>query len=551
MHHAVAPTRNVSGYSSHPYQVKGFSVSTPPSAPVGRGHHLLSAVGTISFYTLLSRILGFARDVVIARGFGSGMDADAFFVAQKLPNFLRRLFAEGAFATAFVPVFSTYKVQGDAAATREMVMVVFTALAAILMVVVALGELAMPLLLMVIAPGFGDDPEKYRLTVDLTRITFPYILLISLVAMAGGVLNSFRRFAVPAATPILLNVFIILGAVYAAPWFERPSIGLALGILIGGVVQLLVQFPAMARLGMPLGLRWNPRHPAIRRILTLMGPSVLGVSVAQISLILDTFLASWLPVGSISYLYYADRLVEFPLGLIGIAMATAILPALSAKAARGDEKGLNADLEFALRVVALINVPASVALVVLREPILVMLFQGGAFNAQTTEATSQALLAYSCGLMAFTGVKVVAPAFFARHDTRTPVRVAIVCLLINMVLNVILMFPLKHVGLALATTLTSYLNVTLLLFFLHRQTGFRFGRPFLVTLGKTLLASAIMGFGLTWGRDMFCHPGLSTLKLSLILPAIMLGGMVLYLLAVWVLRVAELKELQRMIKRAP
>ncbi|MEO5369246.1 MAG: murein biosynthesis integral membrane protein MurJ [Magnetococcus sp. DMHC-1] len=517
----------------------------PPSAPSGRGHHLLRAVGTISFFTLLSRILGFVRDVVIARGFGSGMEADAFFVAQKLPNFLRRLFAEGAFATAFVPVFSTYKVQDDLAATRHMVMVVFTALAAILMVVVALGELAMPLLLMVIAPGFGDDPEKYRLTVDLTRITFPYILLISLVAMAGGVLNSYRRFAIPAATPILLNVFIILGALVAAPWFERPVVGLALGILVGGIVQLLVQFPAMARLGLPLGLRWDPRHPAIRRILHLMGPSILGVSVAQISLILDTFLASWLPVGSISYLYYADRLVEFPLGLIGIAMATAILPALAAKAARNDEQGLNADLEFALRVVTLVNLPASVALVILREPILVMLFQGGAFDAHTTHATSQALLAYSCGLMAFTGVKVVAPAFFARHDTRTPVRVAVFCLVINMVLNVILMFPLKHVGLALATTLTSYLNVTLLLYYLHRQTGFRLGRPFLVTLGKTLLASAAMGGGLIWGRDTFWHAGLSTLKQTLILPAIIVAGMVLYLVAIWILRTSELKEMQK------
>ncbi|MBF0426147.1 MAG: murein biosynthesis integral membrane protein MurJ [Magnetococcales bacterium] len=524
-------------------------MSTPSERPAGRGHHLISAVGTISFYTLLSRVLGFARDVVIARGFGSGMDADAFFVAQKLPNFLRRLFAEGAFATAFVPVFSTYKVQDDVAATRQMVAAVFTALAAILMVVVALGELTMPYLLMVIAPGFGDTPEKYTLTVDLTRITFPYILLISLVAMVGGVLNSYRRFAVPAATPILLNVFIILGAVFAAPWFERPSVGLALGILIGGIVQLAVQFPAMTRLGMPLGLRWDPRHPAIRRILTLMGPSVLGVSVAQISLILDTFLASWLPSGSISYLYYADRLVEFPLGLIGIAMATAILPTLSAKAARNDEQGLNADLAFAMRVVTLINLPASVALIVLREPILVMLFQGGAFSAETTAATSQALLAYSSGLIAFTGVKVVAPAFFARHDTRTPVRVAIVCLVINMVLNVILMFPLKHVGLALATTLTSYLNVSLLLFYLHRQTGFRLGGAFLVTIVKTLLASLVMGVGLAWGVGLFWHSGLSTFKQALILPAIMVGGMVLYVVAAWVLRMSEIDDLWRMLKK--
>ncbi|MBF0367906.1 MAG: murein biosynthesis integral membrane protein MurJ [Magnetococcales bacterium] len=518
--------------------------SSPISAAKGPGRRLLRAVGTISFYTLLSRIMGFARDVVIARGFGAGMGADAFFVALKLPNFLRRLFAEGAFGTAFVPVFSDYLARGDERETRRAAQAVFTLLTLALTVVVMVGQVIMPLLIMISAPGFVDDAEKYQLTIDLTRITFPYIGLISLVALAGGILNSHRRFALPAATPILLNVFLILGALVIAPYFERPAMGLAIGVFLGGVAQLAIQLPALKRLGLPFRFRWEPNHPAIKRILTLMGPSILGVSVAQINLVFDILLASLLPAGSISYLYYADRLVEFPLGLVGIAMATAILPALSARAANQDIPGLKRELDFALRVVVVINIPATVGLIALREPILSLLFERGAFDPETTRLTAQALLAYSVGLIAFSGVKVIAPAFYAMKDTRTPVRIAIICLLSNMVLNVILMFPLQHAGLALASSLASFLNVGLLLKHLRGKLGFTLSRAVIPAFWKTCLASGVMFAFLELARVVYWQGGLTTLEKGLFLMPVILGGMVLFL---GVARVLKLKELTDMI----
>ncbi|MBF0455043.1 MAG: murein biosynthesis integral membrane protein MurJ [Magnetococcales bacterium] len=503
----------------------------------------MRAVGTISFFTLLSRLLGFVRDVVIARFFGAGMGADAFFVALKLPNFLRRLFAEGAFSTAFVPVFSDYIAKGDDGSTREAARAVFTALSVVLLGVVAVGQLLMPLLILIIAPGFSDDPEKVQLTVDLTRITFPYIFFISLVALAGGILNSFHRFALPAATPILLNVSLIIGAVYLSPLMERPALGLAFGVLLGGITQLAIQLPALARIGMPFAFSWNWKHPAIQRILFLMGPSVLGVSVAQVNLLFDIFLASWLAEGSISYLYYADRLVEFPLGLIGIAMGTAILPALSAKAAGGDRQGLCHDLDFGLRLVLMINIPATVGLVVLREPILSLLFERGAFDENATYLTAQALLAYGLGLTAFSAIKVLAPAFYAMKDTRTPVRIAIICMSSNMVLNVLLMIPLQHVGLALATTLSAFLNAFLLLRGLDKKVGYRIGRKFMITMGKTAIASGLLWIFLELALLSFWHGPTQTMEKALILlPLIFFGGL-LFGLVIWLLKGEEMGAL--------
>ncbi|WP_130472817.1 murein biosynthesis integral membrane protein MurJ, partial [Candidatus Magnetaquicoccus inordinatus] len=358
--------------------------SPPPTVaaptPVQSRRHLMRAMGTISLFTLLSRIMGFVRDMVMAHHFGAGMGADAFFVAFKLPNFLRRLFAEGAFNTAFIPVFSDYVASGNREAAREAAQAVFTALTVILLLVVVLGQLFMPFVVYVAAPGFADQPEQFQLTVELTRITFPYILFISLVAMASGILNCYQQFALPAVNPLLLNLSLIFGALVLAPHLSQPTMGLAIGVLLGGIVQLALLWPALKRLGIPLRLRWQSirgaqRHPAIGRLLTLMGPSVLGVSVAQINLLVDLFIASWLPVGSISYLYYADRLVEFPLGLIGIAMGTAILPSFSARVAHNDLDGLRHDLDFALRLMLLINIPATAGLIALREPILSLLFE--------------------------------------------------------------------------------------------------------------------------------------------------------------------------------
>ncbi|ABK45911.1 integral membrane protein MviN [Magnetococcus marinus MC-1] len=525
-------------------------VSLPSSAHNQR-RGLLRAVGTISFYTLLSRILGFIRDIVIARGFGAGMGADAFFVALKLPNFLRRLFAEGAFSTAFVPVFADYLAAGDTQQTQRAAQAIFTQLLLVLMVIVALAQLFMPWLIMAAAPGFLDQPDKYQLTVDLTRITFPYILFISLVALAGGILNSHQRFAVPAATPMLLNLSLIGAALFLTPYVERPAEALAWGVFLGGAAQLLVQWPALKQIGFTVRLRWEPKHSAIGRILRLMGPSILGVSVAQVNLLFDILLASFLSSGAISYLYYADRLVEFPLGLIGIAMGTAILPALSAHAAKNDDAALNHDLDFALRLIFLINLPAMVGLIMLREPILALLFERGAFGSETTHLTGNALFAYAMGLMAFASVKVLAPAFYARKDTKTPVRIAIICMITNMFLNVILMFPLGYVGLALATTLSSYLNMLLLLRALKKRTGFKPHGGFFKVLLKGTLATMMMAAGI-WAMHghVWPHGGdvTTTQRAVALLPTIGVG-VALFLLTAWLLKLEELQMLVGLLKR--
>lgn len=477
------------------------------------------------------------------------MGADVFFVAQKLPNFLRRLFAEGAFSTAFVPVFADYLAAGDHKATQEAVQSVFTHLATLLLIVVALGQIFMPALIFVVAPGFIDDMEKFDLAVTLTRITFPYIFFISLAALAAGILNSYQKFAIPAATSILLNLAIIFGAIVLSSYTAHPTMGLAIGLLLGGILQLGFQMPAIIRLGLAFKFRWNPKHPAIRRILALMGPSVLGVSVAQINLLFDLFLASWLPVGSISYLYYADRLLEFPLGLIGIALGTAILPTLSAKAAQGNHEGFKNDLDLALRVIAFLTLPATMSMILLREPMLALLFERGAFAPETTHLTANALLAYSIGLIALSVVKVTAPAFYAMKDTRTPVRIAITCLIFNMIMNILLMIPLQHVGLALATSLGGFLNAGLLLRALHRQAGFSLSRALGITLFKASIASGIMSLFFLLARDTLWPLAHSGTTQAAVLIAMLVCGSLLYGLTAILLRMQETNFLIRILTR--
>ncbi|MBF0132458.1 MAG: murein biosynthesis integral membrane protein MurJ [Magnetococcales bacterium] len=512
-------------------------------------HSLLRSAGVVSFFTLLSRILGFARDVVIARGFGAGMGADAFIVALKLPNFLRRLFAEGAFSTAFVPVFSDYMVREDRQETHDAVKAVFSMLLVTLTLLVLACQLLMPWLIFLLAPGFSDNPEKIQLTIDLTRITFPYILFIALVALAGGILNSHNRFAIPAATPMLLNISLIGCAVFLAPHLQEPTTGLAIGVFLGGVTQLALQWPALKQIGMGFQWRWDPRHPAIKRILQLMGPSVLGVSVAQINLLFDLFLASWLPQGSISYLYYADRLVEFPLGLVGIAMATAILPALSARAAAGDIDGLHEQLNTGLRFTLMLNLPATAALILLREPLISFLFERGAFTAEATRMAAQALLAYGVGLTFYSLIKVTAPAFYALKDTRTPVRIAIFAMISNMVLNLILMGPLQHAGLALATSLSALLNAGLLLFMLHKKTGFVPLPGFWVMCVKTILATIVMAALLTIMVPYLENDALSLTSRSLLLTGVIIAAAFMYFATAWLLGIPEVKLIQTIVTR--
>jgi putative peptidoglycan lipid II flippase len=535
--------------SSEPEYV---TADSPP--PIQSRRNLLRAMGTISLFTLLSRIMGFLRDMVMAHHFGAGMGADAFFVAFKLPNFLRRLFAEGAFNTAFIPVFSEYVARGDREAAREAAQAIFSALTVILLLVVLLGQLFMPFVVYIAAPGFADQPDKFQLTVELTRVTFPYILFISLVAMASGILNCYQKFALPAVNPLLLNLCLIFGTLILAPHLEQPTMGLAIGVFLGGIVQLALLWPALKQLGIPLKFRWQlvarqSRHPAIGRLLTLMGPSVLGVSVAQINLLVDLFIASWLPAGSISYLYYADRLVEFPLGLIGIAMGTAILPRFSARVAHNDLDGLRHDLDFALRLMLFINIPATAGLLAMGEPILSLLFERGAFNNEITQLTAQALFAYGAGLSAFSAIKIAAPVFYSLKDTRTPVKIAVTCMLANILFSLLLMGPLQHAGLALATTLSAFLNAGLLFYHLRAKVDYHPGPAVWRLLLKTLLATAVMTLFLFWGHATYWQATASTASKAMILLPLLLTGALLFAVTTWLLGMDEPRALLRNLKR--
>jgi len=423
---------------------------------------LLRSSSIVGAMTMISRVLGLARDVVIANFFGAGAGADAFFVAFKIPNFLRRLFAEGAFSQAFVPVLSEYRVQRSALETRQLVNAVAGTLGIILLAITLLAVLGAPVLTTLFAPGFYDEPDKFALTVEMLRITFPYLALISLTAFAGGILNSYGQFAVPAFTPVLLNLSLI-GSVYLLTPYLEPSVkALAWGVMIAGCAQLFFQLPFLARINLLPTPCVDARHQGVRRIVKLMIPALFGVSVSQINLLLDTVLASFLVTGSISWLYYADRLTELPLGVFGIAIATVILPVLSRKNTDSQGSGFSATLDWAVRGVLLIGLPSTVALIILADPLIATLFQHGALTPHDVVMSANSLQAYSLGLIFFMLIKVLATGYFSRQDTKTPVKVGIVAMVVNMVFNLMFILPLAHVGLALATSLSASVNAALL-----------------------------------------------------------------------------------------
>lgn len=441
--------------SAEPEKTSGNSEL--PKAP-----GLLRSSGVVGIMTMLSRVLGLVRDMVIARYFGAGAGADAFFVAFKIPNFLRRLFAEGAFSQAFVPVLSSYREQQSVDEVRGLVNAVAGSLGLVLLGVTLVAMLGAPMLTAVFAPGFLGDDLKFALASDMLRITFPYLLLISLTAFAGGILNSYDRFAIPAFTPVLLNLAMIGAAIFLTPLMDTPVMALAWGVFIAGALQLFFQLPFLMRLGLLPRPRVDYRHEGVRRILKLMVPALFGVSVSQINLLLDTVLASFLQTGSVSWLYYSDRLSELPLGVFGIAIATVILPSLSRKHAAASADQFAATLDWAVRAVLLIGVPAAIALGLLAEPLIATLFHYGEVTDRDVAMSAQSLRAYSAGLLAFMLIKVLAPGFFAREDTSTPVKIGIIAMIANMVFNLALIFPLAHAGLALATSLSAWLNAWLL-----------------------------------------------------------------------------------------
>lgn len=464
-----------------------------------KGRSLLQSTMIVSAMTLISRVLGLVRDRVIAQFFGAGMGADAFFVAFRIPNFLRRLFAEGAFSQAFVPIISEYKTNRTHEETQTLVNNVAGVLGLALSVVTILGVIAAPVLIYLFAPGFSDDQPKFDLTVSLLQITFPYILFISLTSLAGGILNTYRHFAGPAFTPVFLNICMIGSAIGLSPYFETPVTALAWGVFFGGLVQLLFQFPFLRKVRLVPIPSLKKVDDGVKRILRLMGPAVFGVSVSQINLLFDTLIASFLITGSVSWLYYADRLLEFPLGLFGIALGTVILPSLSEKHASGSADHFSSMLDWAFRIVWLIALPSSIGLALLAQPMLCTLFQYGEFGAEDVTRSSYALVAYSFGLLGFTMIKVLAPGYYSRQDTKTPVRIGIIAMVANMVFNVILVFPLAHAGLALATALSAFLNAGLLFWGLYKTGVYQARAGWMLYLLRIFSAAVVMALVLWFG----------------------------------------------------
>jgi len=434
--------------------------------------NLLRTLATVSSLTMVSRILGYARDFFIARAFGASLATDAFFVAFKIPNLLRRLFAEGAFSQAFVPILAEYRNRASPQDTKALIDIVSTLLLLALVVAAALGVVAAPFIIYATAPGWGDEPEKFALAVSLLRVTFPYIIFISLVSLAAGILNTWGRFSVPALTPALLNVSIIAGAALLADRFDPPVMVLAWAVFVGGALQLAFQVPFLVRLGLLPRWRIDFSHPGLRRVLLLMAPAVFGLSVSQISQLLNQVFASFLPTGSVSWLYYADRLMELPNGLLGVALGTILLPSLSKYHATRNALEYNRLLDWGLRITVLLGVPSAVALAVLAMPLITMLFHYGRFSAEDAWMTRQALIAYSAGLIGMVLVKILAPAFFAKQNVATPVKFGIAALVATQLLNLVLVVPLHHAGLALSIALGACLNAALLYFGLRRHAIF-------------------------------------------------------------------------------
>ena len=508
-------------------------------------HGVVRAVGTIGAATLVSRVLGFARDMVVARAFGAGPVTDAFFVAFRIPNLLRRLLAEGALSTAIIPVFTESLHRGGRAEFVRIVRAVSGVAVVVLCVVSGLGMLLAPWIVRVMAPGWTADPPLVALAGSLTRFMFPYLLLVGLAALAMGALNAQHRFFTAALGPAVLNLAMILAVLGLASRMSPPIFSLAVGVLVGGAGQLLVQLPELTRLGVPLRPAREWTHPAVRTIAARLWPAVFALAAVQVTVLVNTLLASLLPQGTVSYLYYADRVMEFPLGVFGIALATAVLPGMAAQAARGEHRGLTETLGFALRLSAFIAVPAAVGLLVLGHPIVRLLFQRGEFSGSDALATTQALAGYAVGLPAFSATRIAAQTFYALGDTRTPLWAGLASVVANVALAVSLMWPLQHAGLALASSLSAYVNLLLLGWLLRRRLGRIGAREILVSLVRTCLASAALWI---WCALVGSRLGAGWAGALHTLGALVVGALV-YAAAAAVVRAPELRALVGMLRR--
>ncbi len=475
---------------------------------------LFKAASTISVLTLASRVTGLVREFLIAAAFGASAMTDAFNVAFRIPNLFRRLFAEGAFSQAFVPALAHSKERDGEEATKRLINSVATILAWALLLTCAIGVVAAPILVWMLASGFKKDPHAFDVAVLLTRFMFPYIGFMSLVALAAGILNTWKRFAVPAATPVLLNVCMILAAWLLAPVLERqgiePIFAMAVGVMAGGVLQLAVQLPALARLGLfpRVGLGWNSiraawQDPGMRGVLRTMAPALLGVGVAQISLLINTQIASWLPAGSVSWLSYADRLMEFPTAMLGVALGVVLMPQLASAKAANDPERYSAMLDWGLRLVLLLSVPSAVALLVFAQPLVATLFHYGAFQDNDVRQVSLALALYGVGLLGLVAIKVLAPGYYASRDMKTPVKIAVTVLVITQLLNIVLVPWLQHAGLALSIGIGALINAAWLLIGLMRRGSYKPSPGWGMFALQVLAATACLGIFLTWAAYAF------------------------------------------------
>ena len=507
----------------------------------------MKSTAMVGVMTLVSRILGFVRDMLIARYFGADAATDAFFVAFRIPNFLRRLFAEGSFAQAFVPMLSEHKEKHDSAGMRRFLDRASGSLALIVLLASLAGMLAAPALILVFAPGFWVQDAQFELSSAMLRITFPYLFFVTLTAFAGGILNAHGRFAIPAFTPALLNISMIGAALWLAPRLPQPVTALAWGVLLAGFAQLALQIPALAAAGLLPRPRIGFDDPEVRLLLKRMAPAIFGVSVTQVNLLVDTLMASFLVTGSVSWLYYSDRLVEFPLGVFGVAMGTAILPHLSKSHARKDAAGFSHALDWGLRWVLLIGLPATVGLAGLAEPLMSTLFQYDEFGSRDVEMGGRSLMTYSLGLVGFIAVKVLASGFSARHDLATPVRHGVYAMIANAVLGAALVYPLSRIGwghaaLALSTALAALFNAGLLLVRLIQAGVLRPEPGWWAYLTRLLLGNGLMGFVLIhFTRDLPWSSWSSHERIAALLLWIATGGAA-YFAALWLsgLRPAQL-----------
>lgn len=505
---------------------------------------------TVGFFTLISRVAGLARDMAIAYVFGTLASADAFFVAFRIPNLLRRLFAEGALTVSFVPVF-TQSLKKSHEEARRVSDVSFTLLAVVLIGVSGLGVLISPWLVKLTAWGFSRDPEKFELAVFLTRVMFPYILLVSLAAWAMGVLNSLKHFAAPAASSIFMNLGIIAGALWLASHFDPPVLGLALGVLLGGLLQLGIHFPVLLRLRFFPRIQWDPGHPAVKRVVGMMIPAAYGAAVYQFNVIVITLLASFLPSGSISYLWYADRVMEFPLGVFAISLATVILPTLADHAADQNLKALKETFGFALRLVFFVTIPAAAGLMILSDEIIRVLFERGNFGGDSAGLTGRALVCFAVGLPFISAVRVTSNAFYSLQDSKTPVRVANLSVVVNVLFSLILMGPLKHAGLALAVSLASLFNFAMHLIDFRKKVGALGLRKIAFGTGRTMIAAAAMAAGI-WALKRHIpllagYEGRWAEAARLLI--YMVSGVGLYLLAGLALRMEEIRGFLEAVRR--